>query len=208
MEAEELLRRYAAGERDFTGIQISRCDLRDVDLSGANFTKASFKGRVDLSGANLSGANFTKAYLGGVDFRGTNLSGANCRDAYLSGTELEEVNFTRANLVNAVFAGAIDNGIFIDADLSGASFSESVALGTIFYRANMDDVVIMECTFHGVNFTKATLRRARIENTSLTNAIFIETDLTGVDWGGVDTDRAIFYKTIMPDGSIRNLNCG
>jgi len=136
------------------------------------------------------------------------LSGANCRDAYLVGAELEEVNFTGANLVNAGFACVFDKGIFINADLSGASFSESVALGTIFYGANMDDIVIMECTFHGVNFTKATLRRARIEMTPLTNAIFIETDLTDVDWKGIDTDRAIFYKTIMPDGSIRNLNCG
>jgi len=51
MDAEELLKRYAAGERDFSGIQISRCDLRDVDLRGANFTKANFKSRVDFRGA-------------------------------------------------------------------------------------------------------------------------------------------------------------
>jgi len=44
MEADELLRRYAAGERDF----------RKVDLSSANLTKANLSG-INLSGANLSG---------------------------------------------------------------------------------------------------------------------------------------------------------
>lgn len=38
----ELLRRYAAGERDFKGV-----DLKDADLSGAEL------GRADLSGLNL-----------------------------------------------------------------------------------------------------------------------------------------------------------
>ncbi len=45
MEADELLRRYAAGERDF----------RKVDLSRANLNRANLIG-INLSGANLSSA--------------------------------------------------------------------------------------------------------------------------------------------------------
>jgi len=45
MEADELLKRYAAGERDF----------RKVDLSSANLSSAHLSG-INLSGANLSGA--------------------------------------------------------------------------------------------------------------------------------------------------------
>jgi len=44
MEADELLKRYAAGERDF----------RKVDLRSANLTRANLSG-INLSGANLSG---------------------------------------------------------------------------------------------------------------------------------------------------------
>lgn len=59
MDAEELLRRYAAGERNFSG----------VDLSGVNLARGSvpkliqqyevgesvWRGRANLSGINLSG---------------------------------------------------------------------------------------------------------------------------------------------------------
>lgn len=44
MTAEELLERYATGERDFSG----------VDLSGASFEEVGFD-RINLEGANLSG---------------------------------------------------------------------------------------------------------------------------------------------------------
>jgi len=49
MEADELLKRYAAGERDFCRLDLSEADFSGADLSGIN-----------LSGANLSGVkNFT-----------------------------------------------------------------------------------------------------------------------------------------------------
>jgi hypothetical protein len=45
---QELLRRYAAGERNFKKIDLSEADISRSDLSGTNFSEA------DLSGANLS----------------------------------------------------------------------------------------------------------------------------------------------------------
>ena len=54
-----------------------KCDLTDLNLSGAN-----------LSGANLSGSNLS----------GANLSGANLSEANLSEANLKEVNLTGANL--------------------------------------------------------------------------------------------------------------
>ncbi|WP_245555446.1 pentapeptide repeat-containing protein [Baaleninema simplex] len=64
MTPEELLERYAAGERDFTGVQFKN-------------TKG---GRIDLSGANLSGAIFRNAsFPRGSRFKKTNLSGSALR---------------------------------------------------------------------------------------------------------------------------------
>jgi len=49
MDAKELLRRYAAGERDFHTADLSGAHLHKVDLSGAGLKKAI------LSEADLSG---------------------------------------------------------------------------------------------------------------------------------------------------------
>ncbi|PSF26153.1 hypothetical protein C7H19_25155 [Aphanothece hegewaldii CCALA 016] len=37
MDAEELLRRYAAGERFFSRVSLQGCNLSGVDLRGINF---------------------------------------------------------------------------------------------------------------------------------------------------------------------------
>ncbi|MEH1895948.1 MAG: pentapeptide repeat-containing protein [Nostoc sp.] len=53
MDGEELRRRYAAGERDFSGL-----NLRGVNISGSEPMEDVFI-KIDLSGINLSGANLT-----------------------------------------------------------------------------------------------------------------------------------------------------
>jgi 2-iminobutanoate/2-iminopropanoate deaminase len=53
MKAEELLKRYAVGERNFHEADLCWAILSGANLSGAN-----------LSGANLSGADLSDANLG------------------------------------------------------------------------------------------------------------------------------------------------
>lgn len=77
MNAEELIRRYNGGERDFQWV-----NLQGADLEGAK-----------LSGANLSGANLSGAYLGWAKLREAELYGAD-----LSGADLRGANLERANL--------------------------------------------------------------------------------------------------------------
>ena len=60
MTKEELLKRYADGERDFYGEVVDEVDLSKVNLSGANLSRA------DLIGANLSDADLSDAKLDGV----------------------------------------------------------------------------------------------------------------------------------------------
>jgi uncharacterized protein YjbI with pentapeptide repeats len=57
MDAEELLGRYAAGERDFSG----------ADLSGVKLMRAHLP-EINLSDAKLRGANFVCAELNGANF--------------------------------------------------------------------------------------------------------------------------------------------
>jgi hypothetical protein len=65
-DGEDILKKYAAGERIFC----------NADLRGANLYAANLRG-ADLRGANLSGANMY----------GANLREADLREAYLSGAK-------------------------------------------------------------------------------------------------------------------------
>ena len=75
--AEDLIRRYEDGERDFRGIQLGDVnligtDLRDADLTGADLAGASLLD-ADLRNANLARANLTGTVLAMADLRGTDL---------------------------------------------------------------------------------------------------------------------------------------
>ncbi len=66
---EELLRRYAALERDFSGVDIryreeglSRCNLCGINLSNSRFNFA-YLIETDLSNADLSGARMAEMTL-------------------------------------------------------------------------------------------------------------------------------------------------
>ena len=63
MKAEEVLRRYAAGERNFSGADLRGRNFKGQNLSGANFSHTDIRG-ANFTAANLSGANFTGAKAG------------------------------------------------------------------------------------------------------------------------------------------------
>jgi uncharacterized protein YjbI with pentapeptide repeats len=127
LTTEELLRRYAMGERNFINanlrcavlasvklseINLSYTKLSLADLSQANLSKADLTA-TDLSQANLSGADLSKAYLMRADLRGADLQQASLRGANLSKANLSEVNLTNADLTGANLELA---------DLRGANF--------------------------------------------------------------------------------------
>ncbi len=59
MRATEVLKRYEAGRRDFSGENLRGQSFKGKDLSGANFSEA-----------DIRGANFTNATLTGTNFKG------------------------------------------------------------------------------------------------------------------------------------------
>lgn len=98
MNAKELLRRHAAGERGFDGVSLRGETLREADLSG-----------VSLRGADLGGADLVKARLDDADLEGAILRGASFRGAKLRDADLRDAN------THSEFEGA---------DLTGARFTE------------------------------------------------------------------------------------
>jgi Pentapeptide repeats (8 copies) len=102
---EELLDRYAAGERNFIDIRLpEKSDLTGINLAGAI-----------LLGADLVGANFTDATLTECDFRhaivyGTNFTRANLEGANITSCYATGAIFKNASLLNTVGLFGINCG--------------------------------------------------------------------------------------------------
>jgi uncharacterized protein YjbI with pentapeptide repeats len=103
MKASEVLKRYAAGRRDFSGENLRGQSFKGQDLSGADFSEA-----------DIRGANFTNAYLKSVKFRGVK-AGLQLRWAIF----LVSLSFLASSLsgVVASFAGAWTSFILSKDDL-------------------------------------------------------------------------------------------
>ena len=102
---EELLRRYAAGERYFPNTELSDADLSNVMLDGASFEKSSW----------FFNANFARASLRGTSFRECNVKCASFRNADLTGASfelaaVESIDLVGAILANVSFVGATSYG--------------------------------------------------------------------------------------------------
>ncbi len=166
--AEELLERYAAGERDFRGAKLNRANLYDAVLAKSQLNAA------DLTAADLRGANLAEAGLYGADLRGARLSSANISnaglidanlcDARLDDTRAHTTDFRRARLRRANLCRAdLVEASFGEADLYGADFG-----GAYLGFVNMVDTEIGDANFGGVQLAGTFLHG--VDLTSLCDA--------------------------------------
>lgn len=182
MTSEELLKRYAAGERDFRKVEIwnanlIKADLREVNLSGA-----------ELRGACLIAANLSEANLDGIRLEGSDLTSASLYKASLRGAGLESCQLINTNCR--------------EVDMTEAKLFESRLDGALFFRANLYNATLSGSTCVGTDFGEADMRRAFC-NCGLSSSYFKKTNLLdAIEFSPSRTD--IFIETIMPDGSVRD----
>jgi uncharacterized protein YjbI with pentapeptide repeats len=79
MDANDVLKRYAGGQRNF----------RLQDLKGLSFIQANLNS-ADFTGADLSGADLSNSDLGNANLNWTILKGANLNGANLKGTKMPD----------------------------------------------------------------------------------------------------------------------
>lgn len=132
-DAGELLKRYAAGGRDF-----QNADLRGIELAGANLRNAN------LIGCLLTNADFRKAQLDGVkfviaDLSNADLTHASLRKAKLMGAILRDANLSDADLSYADLSDAdLRNAKLVGAKLVGANLSAADLTGADLTNANLE----------------------------------------------------------------------
>ncbi len=186
MEAEELLKQYAAGVRDFIAINVSEANLSGVNLSNANLSYAVLS-VANLSGANLGSANLTQAKLNVA-----RLSGANLNNAILNGADLNVANLIRADLSGAeLIEAALIRAELMRADLSGADLS----------GANLIGAVIREAKLRQANLSGANLSEADLSGTSM-----IAVNLEQANLKGTDLSRCDLSGANLRDAELRQTN--
>ncbi|MEQ8755808.1 MAG: pentapeptide repeat-containing protein [Coleofasciculus sp. G1-WW12-02] len=194
-----LIKRYEAGERDFSGTDLSGIKLYgskliEIDLSGADFSNANLENArlsdVDLNDANFSYANLRNTRIRGrvhnANFSHANLTGANLSYAKLGKANLSHVNLTGANLQNTSLSSA---------NLQSANLTQAKLGRADFCYANLNQANLNQAYLFGVNLEQATLQNATLRNTTLTDANLEGADFTDADLNDADLTGAKLFQT-------------
>lgn len=130
---DELLRRYAVGDRYFINANLRCANLSQLCLENIDLSYAK------LNLADLGGTNLNKAILAAAQMQSANLSGSN-----LHKSQLVRANLAGANLSNANLKGAdLTNADFSNADLTNADL-RGASLGQVDLRKACLDGAIVE----------------------------------------------------------------
>jgi uncharacterized protein YjbI with pentapeptide repeats len=196
--AQELVRRYAEGERDFVLAQ-----LTGAELVGAQLCEA------DLSGAKLAGARLCKADLSGARLNGGHLREADLSQANLSGAQLREVDLSGARLSQADLGGAkLLRAMLMQADLSEARLVRAFLIRAGLGEANLSGAQLREADLSGADLSgarlsEAGLREADLGEANLSGAQLREADLSGAHLSNADLRRARLLRALLVHADLR-----
>lgn len=217
MKASKVLKRYAAGERNFQGLNLRGQSFKRKDLAGANFSESDIRS-TNFTGANLRGANFTGAKCG-LQKRWAIL--LTIPALLLAGIS---VLIVLAGLVAA--AGAIAGGTPVASAVAGVVAGLGLVVGAVAvaiavavagvqigwsamrrYKgyANLRSFAIALAAIGGTSFRDADLSQANFTGAKLKSTDFRKANLTHVRWYGAKMlDRARSGNTDLKSTQIRH----
>lgn len=213
---DELLQRYAAGERDFARVKLWVPEGRTSDETAWRYDEGSVLNHANLSEINLRDADIRLA----GEMNGTDFSNADLRGALLDGNVFRGANFSGADLRNTCFVRSkLDDANFSGADMRGARLSHAPLCGANFEGANLGKASFFECRLVG-DMSGLNLRGTVLEGTDIMGMDFSGADLRGaslkraylnsVNFTGAKLTISALEKSrwieqvTLPDGSIRN----
>ncbi|MEH2297275.1 pentapeptide repeat-containing protein [Nostoc sp.] len=170
--AEELLERYADGERNFAGIKLAHYGLY-------GFRRSKHSG-LDLDGVVLRDINLRGAYLHDVYLIGADLTGSDLGGIFLDSCTLVRAIIRDANLCAATLCGST----FGDADLRGSNLNYMNASIAIFRQAQIgsfERAILAQTDFQGAHIDSGIICRGwnLIWNTTMPDGQVVR----GPQWG-------------------------
>ena len=194
-------KRYADGERDFTGIDLRnihpthRCGgiLNEINLSRANLQGTAMGGsmlfQANLSGANMEGMDLSHSYI-----INANLSGANLKEAKLRKADLTEADLTGADLRGADLTGV---------NLTGANLTEvRISEETVFYQTILPDRKPDEFHFRVIEGEELLKSYAR-GNRDFSRMIIYRADLSGANLERINLDSTKLKYVNLSGANLR-----
>ncbi len=218
---------------NFQRVVWPKIDLTDADLRESCFSEADLR-ESSLTDAYMEATNFSGANLQGADFKQTDqlISHKTHSRTIFAGANLSRADLSRCHFRSADFCGAMmemavvqkawfEQTSFVDADLSGADFTDSA-----FNHVDLKDAILDRCRFvnldagyalnledlraENVDFTGAKLCGSKWTESTLNNCKFCGADLTNarmayIDWDSCDLRGADLRGCTFLMGSTR---CG
>ena len=220
MDKKEFIERYQAGERDFSGVDLSGIELTDfknrnnykfsdINLSGANLTKAKLE-FVNFNNVNLENANLTEAEIACCDFNHANFSNANLTDVIIDFSNFIEANFQNANLTN-IYVKYCPKDL---CDFSRANFSRANCSNALLI-CNLSDSIFKDTNLNGIRFrlsdflfggNKTQLDNIDFSNCNFSGVDFATVDLTGVNLTGANLSHTNFHEADLINAKLKNAN--
>ncbi|MBD2578483.1 pentapeptide repeat-containing protein [Oscillatoria sp. FACHB-1406] len=201
MNVKELITQYAAGVRDFRGVNLNEANLRGVRLSEINLSGANLN-IANLSGANLSRANLDRARLNVARLNAANLSGAKLNRALLNVANLIRADLGKAELVEALIMRAE----LVRAELSGANLTSANLTGTDLREATLRGANLSYCNLSEVNLRDAILTGAILEQVILSSADISRTDLSGANLRDAELSQANLNRANLSGADLHRAN--
>lgn len=159
--ADELLRAYETGERNFRGAAVpDDSDLAGAHFPGATLTMTKFI-RANLTSANLDGADLEGAWLRRANLDTTSFTEANLSCAILDNTYAPGTWFQKATCVRTHFAGAY---------LRGAHFKFADLRHADLHSADLSEAQLVEADLRGAILIHANLLYANLDGANVLNA--------------------------------------
>ena len=137
-------KRYHQTGESLRGVDLSGCDLAELDLSTA-----------ELHGANLAEANLERGMLMGASLAGADLRDSNLSHANLEGADLSNAVLARANLQDAELKSA---------DLRQAFLYRADLQGAMLRGANLEEADLRYADLEGANLEGAHLAGAQVSD--------------------------------------------
>jgi uncharacterized protein YjbI with pentapeptide repeats len=145
---------------DFSGIDLSRANLKGADLTGSVFRGAKLSDAI-FWGAKLDSSDFSSADMQRIVMSWAEVNHAKIIEANINGGVLENTKFRNSDLTRSTVRWAkMSHSILFDANLYYTDFIESD-----LYRANLSRA----------NMTRALIKKARIDQCIMNQIIFDST---------------------------------